>query len=97
MYSWSENTHLMKIKMEIMVHHILRKILSKIHTSPSYTITVDETTDVLKKEQLTLVIRKVDENFYAFEELLGMYNLTRTKAESISQPSWMLSFASRCL
>ncbi len=43
----------------------------------------DETTDVSNKEQLTLVIRWVDENFEVHEEFLGLYNLLSTTADSI--------------
>ncbi len=41
----------------------------------------DETTDVSNKEQLTLVIRWVDENFEVHE--IGLYNLLSTTADSI--------------
>lgn len=44
---------------------------------------VDETTDVSNKEQLTIVIRWIDEQFEASEEFLGMYYLQSTTAESI--------------
>ncbi len=44
---------------------------------------VDETTDVSNKEQLTLVVRWVDENFDVFEEFLGLYSLQTTTADSI--------------
>ena len=79
-YTSHENQNEM---LEIMAHHILRKILSKIHDSPFYAIMVDETTDVSNKEQLTLVIRRIDENLEVFEEFLGMYTLLRTDAGSI--------------
>lgn len=44
---------------------------------------VDETTDVSNKEQLTVVMRWIDENFDVFEEFLGMYSLQSTSAQSI--------------
>ena len=69
--------------LEIMAHHTLRKILCKIQESPFCALMVDETTDVSNKEQLTLVIRRVDERFDVYEEFLGMYNLVRTDAKSI--------------
>ena len=62
---------------------VLRKILHCIHGSPFLTIMVDETTDISNKEQLTLVVRWVDENFDVFEEFLGMYGLQATTADSI--------------
>ena len=79
-YTSHENQNEM---LEIMAHHTLRKILCKIQESPVCAIMVDETTDVSNKEQLTLVIRRVDERFDVYEEFLGMYNLVRTDAKSI--------------
>ena len=79
-YTSHENQNEM---LEIMAHHTLRKILCKIQESPFCAIMVDETTDVSNKEQLTLVIRRVDERFDVYEEFLGMYNLARTDAKSI--------------
>ncbi len=58
-----------------MSHSVLRKLLGDIHNFPFLTIMVDETTDVSNKEQLTLVIRWVDENFEVNEEFLGLYNV----------------------
>lgn len=44
---------------------------------------VDEITDVGNKEQLTFVIRWVDQHLDAHEEFLGLYNLSSTTADSI--------------
>ena len=66
-----------------MSHSVLRTIISEISNSPFLTIMVDETTDVANKEQLTLVIRRVDDNFEVHEEFLGLYNLLSTTADSI--------------
>lgn len=66
--------------LNIMATQIQRKIL---HKSPYITIMVDETTDCSNKEQLTFVIRSVDENFEVSEDFLGMYNLLTTTASSI--------------
>ena len=44
---------------------------------------VDETTDKSNKEQLTLVLRWIDESFMVSEEFLGLYYLSSTSAESI--------------
>lgn len=79
-YTSHENQNEM---LEIMGLSVLRKILHCIHGSPFLTIMVDETTDISNKEQLTLVVRWVDENFDVFEEFLGMYGLQATTADSI--------------
>ena len=39
---------------------------------------VDETTDCSNKEQLTFIIRSVDEDFEVSEDFLGMYHLLST-------------------
>ena len=69
--------------LQLMAHSVLRKILSNIQSSPFIALMVDETTDKSNKEQLTLVIRWVDESFVASEEFLGLYNLSSITAESI--------------
>lgn len=79
-YTSHENQNEM---LEIMAHQILRKLLGLIQKSPFLAIMVDETTDVSNKEQLTLVIRRIDENLDVFEEFLGMYSLHTTSAQSI--------------
>ncbi len=66
-----------------MSHHILRNVLHDIHSSPFLTIMVDETTDKSNKEQLTLIIRWVDQNFVVFEEFMGLYSLHSITAASI--------------
>lgn len=65
--------------LEIMGLSVLREILHCIHGSPFHTIIVDKTADISNKEQLTLVVRWVDENF----EVFGMYSLQATTADSI--------------
>lgn len=79
-YTSHENQNEM---LEIMAHHVLRKILGCMQQSPFLAIMVDETTDVSNKEQLTVVMRWIDENFDVFEEFLGMYSLQSTSTQSI--------------
>ncbi len=69
--------------LQIMSHHILRNVLHDIHSLPFLTIMVDETTDKSNKEQLTLIIRWVDQNFDVFEEFMGLYSLHSITAASI--------------
>ena len=68
---------------ELMAHHVLRKILKSISTSPFLAVMVDETTDKSNKEQLTLVVRWVSEDFTVSEEVLGLNCLSATNAQSI--------------
>ena len=69
--------------LQIMAHHVLRKILEKIHSSPFLAVMVDETTDKSNKEQLTLVVRWIGEDFVVSEEFLGLYTLSSIDAQSI--------------
>ncbi len=41
--------------LEIMAHHVLRRILKDTHSSPFLAVMVDEATDMSNKEQLTLI------------------------------------------
>jgi len=53
-----------------MGHSVLNSILSFIHESTYVSIMVDETTDISNKEQLTLVMRRVDHKLDVYEEFL---------------------------
>ena len=54
--------------LEIMANHVIKKTLSFINKSPCFILMVYETTDVSNKEQLTVVIRWIDERFEASED-----------------------------
>ena len=71
--------------LQIMARHVLMRVLKEISTSPFLSLMVDETTDVSNKEQLTLVIRRVDDDFAVFEEFVGLYTLASVDADSIVQ------------
>ena len=58
--------------LEIMAHRVLREILDDVSKSPFLAVMVDETTDQSNIEQLTLVIRCVDDDFCVSEEFLGL-------------------------
>ena len=55
-----------------MALHVMRKIIEKLHESQFLTIMIDETTDITNIEQVTIVIRRVDENLGVCEEFLGL-------------------------
>ena len=69
--------------LELMAHTVLRKILKAIHSSPFLAVMVDETTDKSNREQLTLVIRWVNQDFLVSEEFLGLYYMSAIDAQSI--------------
>ena len=61
--------------LEILAHRVLRKIREDIRSSPFLAVMVDEATDKANKEQLTLVVRWINEDFVVSEEFLGLYCL----------------------
>ena len=79
-YTSHENQNEM---LNIMAQQVQRKILDDINQSPFITIMVDEATDISNKDQLTFVIRSVNENFDVSEDFLGMYNLLSTTLSGI--------------
>ena len=57
--------------LKIMAAHVLREVGICLQQSPFTTLMMDETTDVSNKEQLTIVLRWVSEDFEVNEEFLG--------------------------
>ena len=62
---------------------MLRKISQNLQNATVFTIMVDETADISKKEQLFVCIRWVDENFVVHEDFIAIYPLERTTADHI--------------
>ena len=58
-----------------MANKILRDVSSMLQTSSILTVMIDETTDISNQEQVTVVMRRIDENFVASEEFLGLYTV----------------------
>ena len=67
----------------LMAHQVLRRIFDDAHTSPFLAVMVDETRDQSNKEQLTLVLRWVSNDFTVSEEFVGLYYLSVIDAQSI--------------
>ena len=57
--------------LELMAHQVLRRILDDAHTSPFLAVMVDETRDQSNKEQLTLVLRWISDDFTVSKEFVG--------------------------
>ncbi len=45
---------------------------------------IDETTDISNREQVTVVVRKVDENLSVYEEFLGLYHVESIAAQFLA-------------
>ena len=65
-----------------MAHYVLRRILEHIHSSQFLAVLGDEATDMSKREQLTLVVRWISDDFILSEELVDLYTLSSTDAQS---------------
>ena len=63
-----------------MAHRVLMSILDNIQSSQFLSVMVDETTN---REQLTLIMRWVSNDFVVGEEFLGLYYLSSTDVQSI--------------
>ncbi len=68
---------------KVMALSVLRKIAEKLHESPFLTVMIDETTDTTNQEQVTVVIRRIDEHLEVSEEFIGLYTVTTIGAASL--------------
>ncbi len=68
--------------LNMMALSILREIRSKV-ADKWFTIMVDETTDLSNTEQMVFCLRYVDDQFDVHEEVIGLYSLVSTSADSI--------------
>ena len=68
---------------QLMAHACLREIASELRSSSYLTVMADETTDSSNKEQLVIVFRHVDNELFAHEEFVGLYQLDKTDATTI--------------
>lgn len=62
-----------------------KNIIEKIAFTGAYSILVDETKDASKKEQLSLIIRFVDDNLNIHEKAIGCYHMKKCDAYTLSQ------------
>ena len=65
-----------------MALHILRDITADV-SGKWFTLMVDETTDMSNTEQMVVCLRFVDNNLEVYEEVVGLYSLESTSAETI--------------
>ena len=61
----------------------LRKKLTEVKNSNFYFIMCDEYTDTSNKEQLSICVRRVDDNLEAHENFLGFCQITKIKTDTI--------------
>ena len=80
------STLLMKCRTlpKIMALDVLRNVIEK-QKSPYLTIMIDETTDVTNQEQVTIVLRRIDDTFETCEEFIGLYTVSSIEAECLTE------------
>ena len=64
-------------------HCVVRHIVQNVSKAVWYSILADETRDISNKEQLTVCLRWVDENFEIYEDFIGLVQLSDTKASTV--------------
>lgn len=70
--------------LKIMAHHVLRDVADHLQKSPFLSIMIDETTDVSNQEQVTIVMRRVDEDLEVYEGFLGLYQVASISVDSLT-------------
>ena len=67
-----------------MALNVLRTIATCIHNSSFFTIMADETTDVSNREQVTIILRWVDDSdFSVNEEFVGLYAVPSIDSDTL--------------
>ena len=70
--------------LKIMALRVLRSIADHLQKSPFLTVMIDETADISNQEQVTVVIRRVDEDLTVYEEFHGLYHVDSIAADSLT-------------
>ena len=63
---------------------VLRKLTTEFHSSVYFSLMADEVTDSSNREQVVVCLRRVDEDFEAHEEFMGLYKVDETSADTIT-------------
>ena len=70
--------------LQIMSNNILRNVLDSVHEDNEFSIIIDETTDVSRKEQVSISVRTVGKQFEVRERFLGLYETSSTTSEHLT-------------
>ena len=69
---------------KLMALTVLRKLATDFRTSVYFSLMADEVTDSSNREQVVVCLRRVDEDFEAHEEFIGLYKVKETSADTIT-------------
>ena len=64
---------------------IARKVIDDVRAAGKYALLVDETRDVSNSEQLTVILRWVDESFEIHEDFVGFMSMEKVDAASLTE------------
>ena len=62
---------------------ILRDVVNCTKKSDFFSIMVDESSDVSKREQVAFCVRSVDEDLHSHEDFIGLYEMEKTDATTM--------------
>uniref|UniRef100_H2YP29 HAT C-terminal dimerisation domain-containing protein n=1 Tax=Ciona savignyi TaxID=51511 RepID=H2YP29_CIOSA len=71
--------------LKMCAHAILRQLVSEISKAKIFSLIVDETSDITRKEQLSICIRYLNSDYLPQEVFLGLYEVENTSADSLFQ------------
>lgn len=70
--------------LQILSHAVIREIVQKCVESRFFSINADESTDVSGQQQLSVILRHVDEDFSVHEDFVGLYEVDKADAANLS-------------
>jgi len=70
--------------LDLLASNVTKSIIKNIKVAGIYSILIDETQDLSRHEQVSFVIRYVDNNLNPHENFIGFYKTDRTDAESLT-------------
>lgn len=68
----------------IMALTVLRKLATDFHTSVHFFLMANEVTDSSNREQVVVCLHRVDKDFEAHEEFIGLYKVEETSVDIIT-------------
>lgn len=81
-YKWLSHDITNEI-LELMAHAVVRQLVHHIKELFYFSVMLDETADISTKEQISICIRNVEENFSINEVFLGFYVTDSTKSDAL--------------
>ena len=71
--------------LSLLSRSVLRKIVQDVNCSGTYSVMVDGTQDVSKKEQESICVRYADDDLNLYEEFMGFYEVDNTSGRAMAE------------